>query len=51
MQPVQDLVQPNWDDLNLNNINNIVGDMQGMPGAMPDFDFVRCFRCVYAYMR
>jgi hypothetical protein len=40
VQPMQAFIQPNWDDLNLTNINNIVGDMQAMPGAMPDFDFV-----------
>jgi hypothetical protein len=33
-------VQPNWDDFNLSNINNIVGDVQPIPGIMPDFDFV-----------
>lgn len=37
---MQNLVQPNWDDFNLSNINNIVGDMQQAPGIMPDFDFV-----------
>jgi hypothetical protein len=36
-QPMIDPVQPIWDDFNLTNINNIVGDMQ----PMPDFDFVR----------
>lgn len=40
MQSMPDLVQPNWDDLNLNHINNIVGDVQPTPGVMPDFDFV-----------
>jgi hypothetical protein len=41
MQPsMLDPVQPNWDDFNLSNINNIVGDVQPMPGIMPDFDFV-----------
>jgi hypothetical protein len=33
---LRDPAQPNWDDFNLSNINNIVGDMQ----PMPDFDFV-----------
>lgn len=33
-------VQPNWDDFNLTNINNIVGDIGPTPGIMPDFDFV-----------
>jgi hypothetical protein len=32
--------QPNWDDFNLNNINNIVGDLGPTPGIVPDFDFV-----------
>ncbi|KAH7386643.1 hypothetical protein DE146DRAFT_680557 [Phaeosphaeria sp. MPI-PUGE-AT-0046c] len=36
---MQNPVQPNWDDFNLSNINNIVGDMQLTPGIMPDFDF------------
>jgi len=39
-QPMQQFVQPNWDDFNLNNINNIVGNVQPTPGTMPDFDFV-----------
>jgi hypothetical protein len=39
-QPLQQPVQPNWDDFNLSNINNIVGDMQPTPGILPDFDFV-----------
>jgi hypothetical protein len=39
-QPLQQPVQPNWDDFNLSNINNIVGDVQPTPGIMPDFDFV-----------
>jgi hypothetical protein len=39
-QPVQNNIQPIWDDFNLTNINNIVGDIQPMPGIMPDFDFV-----------
>jgi hypothetical protein len=46
MQPVQDMIQPNWDDLNLNNINNIVGDIQTSTGAMPDFDFVGFTRSI-----
>ena len=33
--------QPNWDDFNLSNINNIVGDIQPAPDIIPDFDFVR----------
>lgn len=37
---MQNLVQPNWDDFNLSNINNIVGDPQPTPGFMADFDFV-----------
>ena len=40
-QPMQNTVQPNWDDFNLSNINNIVGGIQPTPGIMPDFDFVR----------
>lgn len=40
-QQVHGQVQPNWDDFNLNNINNIVGDVQPTPGILPDFDFVR----------
>jgi hypothetical protein len=43
LQQMQDTVQPNWDDLNLNHINNIVGDVQPTPGVMPDFDFVSPF--------
>jgi hypothetical protein len=39
-QSMSDPVQPNWDDFNLSNINNIVGDFQPIPGIMPDFDFV-----------
>lgn len=39
-QPPQHPVQPNWDDFNLSNINNVVGDVQPTPGIMPDFDFV-----------
>ncbi|KAH7087329.1 hypothetical protein FB567DRAFT_343632 [Paraphoma chrysanthemicola] len=38
-QQVPGQVQPNWDDFNLNNINNIVGDVQPTPGILPDFDF------------
>jgi hypothetical protein len=35
---------PCWDDLNLSNINNIVGDVQPTTEVIPDFDFVsdRC---------
>lgn len=40
MQPMQDHTEPCWDDINLNNINNIVGDVQPTPGVIPDFDFV-----------
>jgi hypothetical protein len=39
-QAMQNTVQPNWDDFNLTNINNIVGNVQPTPGIMPDFDFV-----------
>ncbi|KAL6706734.1 hypothetical protein ACN47E_005276 [Coniothyrium glycines] len=39
MQSIQGQGQPCWDDLNLNNINNIVGDIQPTPGVMPDYDF------------
>jgi hypothetical protein len=39
-QSAQNLGQPIWDDFNLTNINNIVGDAQLTPGIMPDFDFV-----------
>ena len=38
--PVQNLVQPNWDDFNLNNIINMAGDIEPAPGILPDFDFV-----------
>jgi hypothetical protein len=37
---LQNTVQPNWDDFNLSNINNIVGDLGPTPGIVPDFDFV-----------
>ncbi|KAH5039225.1 hypothetical protein HBI75_067130 [Parastagonospora nodorum] len=37
--PVQNLVQPNWDDFNLNNIINMAGDIEPAPGILPDFDF------------
>ena len=40
LPPMRQPVQPIWDDFNLSNINNIVGDMQPTPGIMPDFDFV-----------
>lgn len=40
MQAMQDQEQPCWDDINLSNINNIVGDIQPTPGVVPDFDFV-----------
>lgn len=42
LQPIatlQDQTAPCWDDINLNNINNIVGDVQPTPGVVPDFDF------------
>ncbi|KAF1915616.1 hypothetical protein BDU57DRAFT_557721 [Ampelomyces quisqualis] len=39
LQPIQNALQPNWDDFNLTHINNIVGDIQPTPGIMPDFDF------------
>ena len=39
-QPMQDQTAPCWDDININNINNIVGDVQPTPGIIPDFDFV-----------
>lgn len=31
---------PVWDDININNINNIVGDMQPTTNVIPEFDFV-----------
>jgi hypothetical protein len=32
---------PSWDDINLTNIQNIVGDVNQLnPGTVPDFDFV-----------
>jgi hypothetical protein len=37
---LQNSAQPNWDDFNLTNINNIVGDLGPTPGIVPDFDFV-----------
>jgi hypothetical protein len=39
-QPLQQPVHPNWDDFNLSNINNIVGNVEPTPGILPDFDFV-----------
>lgn len=39
MQDIQDRA-PCWDDINLNNINNIVGDLETNPDVIPDFDFV-----------
>jgi len=41
--PVQNLVQPNWDDFNLNNIINMAGDIEQAPGILPDFDFVSSY--------
>jgi hypothetical protein len=41
-QSMNDPVQPIWDDFNLSNINNIIGDMQ----PMPDFDFVRSYNVI-----
>ncbi|CAN9395217.1 unnamed protein product [Alternaria sp. RS040] len=38
MQPIQDRA-PCWDDINLSNINNIVGDVQANTDVIPDFDF------------
>ncbi|KAI4618461.1 hypothetical protein J4E80_005061 [Alternaria sp. BMP 0032] len=38
MQSMQDNA-PCWDDINLNNINNIVGDVQASTDVIPDFDF------------
>jgi len=40
MHSMQSQAPPCWDDINLNNINNIVGDVQPVPGVLPDFDFV-----------
>ena len=40
IQYIQGQSGPCWDDINLNNINNIVGDVQPTPGVIPDFDFV-----------
>lgn len=39
MQNFQDRA-PIWDDINLNNINNIIGDLQPSTDAVPEFDFV-----------
>ena len=39
MQPVQDNA-PCWDDFNLSNINNIIGNVQPTADVIPDFDFV-----------
>jgi hypothetical protein len=39
MQSMQDSA-PCWDDINLNNINNIAGDVQANTDVIPDFDFV-----------
>ncbi|RYN40806.1 hypothetical protein AA0112_g2745 [Alternaria arborescens] len=38
MQSIQDRA-PCWDDINLSNINNIVGDVQANTDVIPDFDF------------
>jgi hypothetical protein len=40
MQSMHEPVAPNWEDINLSNINNIVGDIQLAPAIVPDFDFV-----------
>lgn len=43
MQPLQNQSAPCWDDININNIYNIVGDVhdvQPTPGIVPDYDFV-----------
>ncbi len=49
MQSQPDLLQsmqsmqgnaPCWDDINLNNINNIAGDVQASTDVIPEFDFV-----------
>lgn len=40
MQSMQDQGAPCWDDINLSNINNIVGDVEQNVGIIPDFDFV-----------
>jgi hypothetical protein len=39
MQSIQNRA-PCWDDINLSNINNIVGDVQADTNVVPDFDFV-----------
>jgi len=39
MQSMHEPVMPCWEDINLSNINNIVGDIQVAPGIVPDFDF------------
>jgi hypothetical protein len=40
MQSMHEPIMPCWEDINLSNINNIVGDIQVAPGIVPDFDFV-----------
>lgn len=44
MATLQNLAAPSWDDLNLSNIANIIGDLQPTPGVVPDFDFVSLAR-------
>ncbi|CAO2649345.1 Nn.00g067300.m01.CDS01 [Neocucurbitaria sp. VM-36] len=39
MQSMQAQGAPCWDDINLSNINNIVGDVEQSVGMIPDFDF------------
>jgi hypothetical protein len=47
LDPMQTLQNraPVWDDININNINNIVGDMQPTASVIPDFDFVSPKTC------
>jgi hypothetical protein len=40
MQSIQEPIGPCWEDINLSNINNIVGDVQLAPSVVPEFDFV-----------
>jgi hypothetical protein len=49
MQSMQDPVGPCWEDINLSNINNIVGDTQMGPGVVPEFDFVSSFESTVAF--
>lgn len=46
MQSMQEPMGPSWEDINLSNINNIVGDVQLAPSVVPEFDFVGAFNMI-----